>query len=469
MVNTAVARPDCGRAGDRARRRGHAAGDRAGDPSTRTRAIAELKGKTEPVRLWRALPAWLPRVGGALRPTGLEAPFVGRDRELRVLKDLLHVRPRRRARRAWSRSPASPASASRGSRGSSRNTSTGSSTRHLVASGSLPRAMATGSPTGRSRRWSACGPALPRTRSRERARGSSRRASSSIVLDADERPWVEPRLAHLLGLEELRRAGDRSDLFAAWRLFFERLAGSGPTVLLVRGPAVGGPRPARLHRLPARVVARLADLRDDAGPAGAARAASDVGCGAAQLHLALPRAALAMAMAELLEGLVPGLAGDGCATRCGSAPRDPAVRNGDGADAARPWAGRPGGTACTGAPASSQTSRCRRRLHALIAARLDGLGPTSGARAGRGGARQDLHATGTRRAFRASPEVLEPRLRALVPQGAARDSVRSALPGARPIRFRAGPGPHGRVRDARATRPQDPPPRRRRLHDQLVG
>ena len=51
------------------------------------------------------------------------------------------------------------------------------------------------------------------------------------VPDADEQRWIEPRLAHLLGLED-RTAADREDLFAAWRLFFERLASTLPTILV---------------------------------------------------------------------------------------------------------------------------------------------------------------------------------------------------------------------------------------------
>src|SRR5438552_9066892 len=50
------------------------------------------------------------------------------------------------------------------------------------------------------------------------------------LLDPEERAFVEPRLAHLLGLDEAA-TGDRQDLFAAWRLFFERLAETYPTVL----------------------------------------------------------------------------------------------------------------------------------------------------------------------------------------------------------------------------------------------
>jgi class 3 adenylate cyclase len=43
----------------------------------------ELKGKSEPAQLWRAVRV-ISGIGGAQRSAGLEAPFVGRDRELRV-------------------------------------------------------------------------------------------------------------------------------------------------------------------------------------------------------------------------------------------------------------------------------------------------------------------------------------------------------------------------------------------------
>ena len=50
------------------------------------------------------------------------------------------------------------------------------------------------------------------------------------MLDAEERRFVEPRLAQLLGLGD-HETRDRQDMFAAWRLFFERLADTYPTVL----------------------------------------------------------------------------------------------------------------------------------------------------------------------------------------------------------------------------------------------
>ena len=50
------------------------------------------------------------------------------------------------------------------------------------------------------------------------------------ISDPDERKWVEPRLAHLIGLEKTT-ARDKEDLFAAWRLFFERIAEVEPVVM----------------------------------------------------------------------------------------------------------------------------------------------------------------------------------------------------------------------------------------------
>ena len=45
-------------------------------------------------------------------------------------------------------------------------------------------------------------------------------AVEETMADTEERVWVEPRLAHLLGLEE-GSSWDRESLFSAWRLFYE--------------------------------------------------------------------------------------------------------------------------------------------------------------------------------------------------------------------------------------------------------
>src|SRR5947209_18982151 len=75
---------------------------------------------------------------------------------------------------------------------------------------------------GRARIQEEEGPAV----AREKLRG----AVEQFVSDERERRLVEPRLAHLLRLEE-RPDADRVDLFSGWRLFFERMAASNPVIL----------------------------------------------------------------------------------------------------------------------------------------------------------------------------------------------------------------------------------------------
>src|SRR6202034_501594 len=57
-----------------------------------------LKGKAEPQRLWRAVRV-VSAVGGAQRVDGLEGPLVGRDAELRTVKELFHASADRRVPR----------------------------------------------------------------------------------------------------------------------------------------------------------------------------------------------------------------------------------------------------------------------------------------------------------------------------------------------------------------------------------
>jgi class 3 adenylate cyclase len=126
------------------------------------------------------------------------------------------------------------------------------------------------------------------------------------VPDPEERRWVEPRLAHLLGLEE-RSSADREDLFSAWRLFFERLADRSPTVLVFEDIHWADAALldfieylldwSRSHPLFVLTLARpeLAERRPNWG--GTRSSTS--------LHLEpLPLEA----MGDLLSGLVPGLA-----------------------------------------------------------------------------------------------------------------------------------------------------------------
>ena len=56
-------------------------------------------------------------------------------------------------------------------------------------------------------------------------------AVAEYVPGEDDRRWVEPALLALLGVEAAPPGG-REKLFAAWRIFFERIAARGTTVLL---------------------------------------------------------------------------------------------------------------------------------------------------------------------------------------------------------------------------------------------
>src|SRR6266545_4974297 len=169
----------------------------------------KVKGKAEPVSLWRALRVTAGRAG-ARKAEGLEPPFVGRERELRLVKELLHGCIEERKA-------------------------------HLVSVDGLAgnvwwwrgRCLAYGEGVTY---WALA--EMVRTRADivegedpETARPKLREALAPYITDPDEFDWIEPRLAHLLGLEE-RAATDREDLFAAWRLYFERLTEFQPAVLV---------------------------------------------------------------------------------------------------------------------------------------------------------------------------------------------------------------------------------------------
>jgi len=188
----------------------------------------ELKGKAEPVRLHRALRV-VARVGGGGRSEGLEAPFAGRDRELRLIKDLFHASAEERkaqmvsvvgvagigkSRLSWEfyKYIDGLATTFRWHRG--RCLSYGEGVTYWALA-EMVRTRA-GIVEGEE-----AGTALPKLR----------QALEDSVADAGERRFLEPRLAHLLGLEE-RMSHDRDDLFAAWRLFYERLAEQTPTIMV---------------------------------------------------------------------------------------------------------------------------------------------------------------------------------------------------------------------------------------------
>ncbi len=187
----------------------------------------QLKGKAEPVVLWRALRV-VSGVGGMLKSAGLEAPFVGRERELKLIKELFHGCAAERRAHLISVS---------GIAGIGKSRLAWEFYKYF--DGIIERVwwhrgrcLAYGEGVAY---WALADMVRMRCVIGEEEEPASARQKLAAtleehVLDAEERAFVQPRLAHLLGLED-GSAGDRQDLFAAWRLFFERLADSNPVVL----------------------------------------------------------------------------------------------------------------------------------------------------------------------------------------------------------------------------------------------
>jgi len=188
----------------------------------------ELKGKAAPVRLWRALRV-VGGVKGAQRSTGLEAPFVGRDRELRLVKELFHasgddgraqialisgIAGVGKSRLAWEFEKYVDGLADTVMWHRGRCLSYGDG----VAYWALAEMV-------RMR----CG--MVEDEEPDVARAKLRATLEEYLPDAEERAWVEPRLGHLLGVEE-GVPGDQENLFSAWRVLFERIAERAPTVLV---------------------------------------------------------------------------------------------------------------------------------------------------------------------------------------------------------------------------------------------
>ena len=274
LVNTAVADPVRGRAGLRARRRRDAARERGGD-RLRGRGQTRAEGQGGAGRSSAGRCASSRPGGGALKSTGLEPPFVGRDRELRLVKELFHASAEEQTahlvsvdRHRRHRQVAPRVGVLQVHRRPRRQ--------RLLAPRPLPRVRRRRRLLG-ARRDGAH--ALPDRRGRGRHDGACQaatRRSSEHVPDSEERALsrAAPRAA---ARARGARSHDRHDLFAAWRLFFERLAEHVPDGPRVRGHAVGRREPARLRRVPARVVASQPALRARARPPGAPGRAPDLG------------------------------------------------------------------------------------------------------------------------------------------------------------------------------------------------
>jgi class 3 adenylate cyclase/tetratricopeptide (TPR) repeat protein len=330
----------------------------------------ELKGKAEPVPLWRATHVTAGR-RGQLRSAGLEPPFVGRSRELRLLKELFHGSADERRAQLVSVTGIAGIGKSRLSWEFEKYVD------GLVENVWWHRGRCLSYGEGIAY-WALAEMVRMRCGIAEDEEASSALEKLHATLeehipDPDERRWIEPRLARLLGLEE-DGPGDQENLFSAWRILFERLAEQGPTVLVFEDMQWADAALldfleyllewSRSHPLFVLVLARpeLADKR----PAWGAGKHSFT-----SLHL---DPLSPQAMEELLSGLVPGLPEDlekKILARAEGVPLyavetvrmllDRGLVEQDG-NVHRP----------TG---PIETLEVPETLHALIAARLDGLTP----------------------------------------------------------------------------------------------
>jgi class 3 adenylate cyclase/tetratricopeptide (TPR) repeat protein len=192
-----------------------------------------LKGKAEPQRLWRATRV-LSAVGGAQRVDGLEAPLTGRDVELRTVRDLFHAAADRRVPRLVLVS--GPAGVGKSRLGwEFEKYADGLAAElwwHRGRCLSYGEGVAFWALAEIVRRRLGIAEEDPV----EVAAGKLAAGLDRFVADPGERAYVGMRLGRLLGVAFGGDGGaalSREELFAGWRLFFERLAAVRPVVLLV--------------------------------------------------------------------------------------------------------------------------------------------------------------------------------------------------------------------------------------------
>ncbi|MBI2763375.1 MAG: AAA family ATPase [Chloroflexi bacterium] len=186
-----------------------------------------LKGKSSPVPAWLALRVMAER-GGRGRTEGLEAPFVGRDDELRLLKDLFHAAAKERrarlvsvigpggigkSRLAWEFEKYLDGIVTRAWWHHGRSPAYGQGI-SFWALGEMIRGRA----------------GLAETDDEPTTRAKIADMLSRVVSDEQELRWIEPAMLTLLGISGGEMPADQ--LFSAWRTFFDRLALSGPVVLV---------------------------------------------------------------------------------------------------------------------------------------------------------------------------------------------------------------------------------------------
>jgi predicted ATPase len=187
----------------------------------------ELKGKEAPVRLWRPTRV-VSGAGGKQREQGLDAPLIGRDADLRLVKDLFHAGVDRGVARLVAISGPAGVGKTRLNR-EFENYTDGLATEFFYHAG---RCLPYGEGVAY---WALAEMIRQRFGIAEEATADDASAKLTAglerwILDPADREFLVPRLGALLGVAEPGLA--RDELFAGWRMFFERLAEHDPVVLV---------------------------------------------------------------------------------------------------------------------------------------------------------------------------------------------------------------------------------------------
>ena len=188
----------------------------------------ELKGKSVTVNAWRALRVVAQRKGLG-RAERLEPPFVGREEEIRLIKELLHATAREKRARLVSVTGIPGIGKSRLAWEFLKYVDGLADTVYWHEGRS--RAYGEGITFGALGEMVRMRAGILEVEDAATSLAKLQACLADFVPDEEERQWILPHLAHLLGLGDVP-SSNRDEIFSAWRMFFERIAERGLTVLI---------------------------------------------------------------------------------------------------------------------------------------------------------------------------------------------------------------------------------------------